>query len=90
MQDTKSTYASTPIQCRILDPFRSSLNPMTVGGLICTQNWIRSSSTLIKLRTLMDKVEKFEKQLDMELVGEITDFVEGSNSMPIGPIPNAD
>ncbi|KAG6651897.1 hypothetical protein CIPAW_06G145100 [Carya illinoinensis] len=50
---------------RVLDPFRSSLSPMMVEGLICTQNWLRSSSTPISLRTIMDDVEDFERQLEM-------------------------
>ena len=50
---------------RVLDPFRSSLSPMMVEGLICIQNWLRSSSTPISLRTIMDDVEDFERQLDM-------------------------
>jgi hypothetical protein len=27
---------------RVLDPFRSSLAPITVEALVCTQNWLRS------------------------------------------------
>jgi hypothetical protein len=26
----------------VLDPFRSSLAPITVEALVCTQNWLRS------------------------------------------------
>ncbi|KAJ9542884.1 hypothetical protein OSB04_029390 [Centaurea solstitialis] len=29
---------------RVLDPFRSSLTPKIVEGLICTQDWLRTSS----------------------------------------------
>ena len=32
---------------RILDPYRSSLRPLTVEALVCTQNWLRSSPTVI-------------------------------------------
>ena len=59
---SESTFSTAG---RVLDPFRSSLNPMSVEGLICAQNWLRSSSSPISLRTLMDEVEEFEKQLDM-------------------------
>ena len=46
---------------RVLDPFRSSLLPSTVEALICTQNWIRKSSTPINLRDALDEVEQLEK-----------------------------
>ena len=46
---------------RVLDPFRSSLLPNTIEAPICTQNWIRSSSTPISLRDAMDEVEQLEK-----------------------------
>jgi hypothetical protein len=31
---------------RILDPFRSSLSPLTVEALICTQDWLKSNADL--------------------------------------------
>ena len=43
---------------RILDPFRSSLNPTTVEALICAQNWFRRSK--IDLRKQLDEIEVLE------------------------------
>lgn len=31
---------------RILDPFRSSLSPLTVEALVCTQDWLKSNEDL--------------------------------------------
>ena len=44
---------------RILDPFCSSLSPNMVEALICTENWLRSSSQ-IHLRDQMDEIEQIE------------------------------
>ncbi|CAL5331346.1 unnamed protein product [Camellia sinensis] len=44
----------------ILDPFRSSLSPMMVEALICTQNWLQSTIP-ISLRKAMDDVEELEQ-----------------------------
>ncbi|KAL7231759.1 hypothetical protein ACSBR2_009904 [Camellia fascicularis] len=45
---------------RILDPFRSSLSPMMVEVLVCTQNWLQSTVP-ISLRKAMDDVLEFEQ-----------------------------
>jgi hypothetical protein len=42
----------------ILDPFRSSLSPLTVEALVCTQNWIRN--TPINIRKLEEFVESYD------------------------------
>jgi hypothetical protein len=31
---------------RILDPFRSSLSPLTIDALVCTQDWLKSNEDL--------------------------------------------
>jgi hypothetical protein len=45
---------------RILDPFRSTLSPLTVEALVCTQNWIRN--TPIDIRELEEFVESFDEE----------------------------
>ncbi|KAF7815256.1 zinc finger BED domain-containing protein RICESLEEPER 2-like [Senna tora] len=45
---------------RVLDPFRSSLNPTTVESLICAQNWLRTPKKEIDLRSSMDEIERIE------------------------------
>jgi hypothetical protein len=42
----------------ILDPFRSSLSPLTIKALVCTQNWIRK--TPINIRKLEEFVESYD------------------------------
>jgi hypothetical protein len=44
----------------VLDPFRSSLSPLTVDALICTQNWIRSNP--IDIQELEEFVESDDEQ----------------------------
>jgi hypothetical protein len=45
---------------RILDPFRSTLSPLTVEALVCTQNWI--INTPIDIRELEEFVESFDEE----------------------------
>ena len=49
---------------RVLDSFRSSLSPLTVETLICCQNWLRSTSSPIKLREAMDEVQSIDEKLE--------------------------
>ena len=48
----------------VLDSFRSSLSPLTVEALICCQNWLRSTSSPVKLREAMDKVQSIDEELE--------------------------
>ncbi|KAF7832042.1 zinc finger BED domain-containing protein RICESLEEPER 2-like [Senna tora] len=50
---------------RVLDPFRSSLNPTTVEALVCAQNWLRISKKEIDLRSSMDEIERIEAGLKL-------------------------
>ncbi len=51
---------------RVLDPFRSSLSPLIVETLIFCQNWLRSTSSLVKLQEAMDKVQSINHE-ELEL-----------------------
>ena len=45
----------------VLDPFSSSLSPLTVETLICCQNWLKSTSSPVKFREVMDEVQSFDE-----------------------------
>ena len=47
----------------VLDPFRSSLSLLTVEALICCQNWLRSTSSPVKLREAKDEVQSIDEEL---------------------------
>jgi hypothetical protein len=49
---------------RVLDSFSSSLSPLTVEALICCQNWLRSTSSPVKLREAMDEVQSIDEELE--------------------------
>ena len=49
---------------RVLDSFRSSLSPLTIEALICCQNWLRSTSSLVKFREAMDEVQSIDEELE--------------------------
>ena len=49
---------------RVLDSFRSSLTPVMVEALICTQNWIRNRLTIDKtneVEAMLLEAEYYEK-----------------------------
>ena len=46
---------------RIVDPFRSSLSPLMVQNLVCTQNWLQAIVPILH-RQSRDKVEALEEE----------------------------
>ncbi|KAK9671623.1 hypothetical protein RND81_12G043100 [Saponaria officinalis] len=46
---------------RILDQFRSSLSPKMVEGLVCTQDWLRSTSGPLLAEDYVEELEKIDK-----------------------------
>ena len=47
---------------RIVDPFRSSLSPLMVQNLVCSQNWLQATVP-ISHRQSRDNVEALEEEL---------------------------
>lgn len=50
---------------RILDQFRSSLDPKTVEALVCTQNWLRSTHEGIHLQSTEEESEDYKSIKDV-------------------------
>ena len=46
---------------RVLDQFRSYLNPKLVKALICTQDWLRQSNKPISVKESIDDVDNLKK-----------------------------
>ena len=45
---------------RVLDPYRNCLTPTIVEALVCTQDWIRTSSKNITMDTFEDLMKEDE------------------------------
>jgi len=57
---TGSHESAFSTEGRVLDSFRSSLSPLTVEALICTQNWIRNNSN--DIGEFEEFVESYDEQ----------------------------
>lgn len=58
-----STVASESVfstSGRVLDAFRSSLSPTIAEGLICTQNWLRTTSIPVDVAESSEDIQKIE------------------------------
>lgn len=49
-----------------IDPFRSSLSPKTVEGLVCLKNWLSSSNQSIIVKEYMDEAETLDLSVQIE------------------------
>lgn len=46
---------------QVLDPFKRSLSLKVVESLVCTQDWLRSSTTPISVEENLNDVEQLEE-----------------------------
>ncbi|XP_019172864.1 PREDICTED: zinc finger BED domain-containing protein RICESLEEPER 2-like [Ipomoea nil] len=56
---------------RVLDAFRSSLNPKIVEALVCAQDWLRAPNHPISVEENLDDVERLEKELSTGAAGSL-------------------
>ncbi|KAL1111765.1 hypothetical protein V6Z11_D02G082500 [Gossypium hirsutum] len=66
---------------RVLDSFRSSLTPVMVEALVCTQDWLRKSNGVINLEDYFDELQTMEDDLskipeDQENVSRLSTVFE--------------
>ncbi|XP_057451913.1 zinc finger BED domain-containing protein RICESLEEPER 2-like [Lotus japonicus] len=77
---------------RVLDTYRSSLNPEVAEALICTQNWMRQSSNQPKELDVVDVFDQSEKVITefrgLIISGRARRCAAGAGSSQSQPIQN--
>ncbi|XP_077217893.1 zinc finger BED domain-containing protein RICESLEEPER 2-like [Tasmannia lanceolata] len=58
---------------RVLDQFRSSLTPKLVESLICTKDWLRSSSTPIEIDEILEELDDDDVESGVTGDGALSD-----------------
>jgi hypothetical protein len=53
---------------RVLDPYRSSLTPTTAEALICTQDWLKGTSSSLITNEDFENLERFEQGMKIKCI----------------------
>jgi hypothetical protein len=53
---------------RVLDPYRSSLTPITTEAHICTQDWLKGTSSSLITNEDFDNLERFEQGMKIKCI----------------------
>ncbi|XP_051120411.1 uncharacterized protein LOC127244116 [Andrographis paniculata] len=76
---TVASESAFSTEGRVLDPFRSSLNPKVVEYLVCAQDWLRKSAHF-SIEEILQDVEKMKK----EGRAGVVEFIHRSPDSPHG------
>ncbi|KAL6124898.1 hypothetical protein ACLB2K_077406 [Fragaria x ananassa] len=63
-----------PLVSRILDPFRSSLTPKMVEALVCTSDWLRTTSKPLFKEPVGFELQQYAELETMEAEFEVTNI----------------
>lgn len=64
---TVSSESAFSMRGQVLDPFRSSLGPITVEALICVQNQLKTNKQNVSdLQVELDEIEKIESSIEQQ------------------------